>query len=78
MKDEKLISIDRITLLVFCILMAGAIGVSFSCTRSEDGVVVFAAASLTDVLNEVKKRYELEYPATVLFNTILEAPKVWQ
>ena len=68
MKDKKLISVDRITLLGFCLLMVGAIGVSFSCTQSEDEVVVFAAASLTEVLNEVKKRYELEYPATVQYN----------
>ena len=68
MKDKKLISVDRITLLGFCLLMVGAIGFSFSCTRSEDEVVVFAAASLTEVLNEVKKRYESEYPAAIQYN----------
>jgi len=50
------------------VLFIITIGLSSSCGSSDEQVVVFAAASLTDVLNDVKKRYELEHESTVQFN----------
>ena len=63
-----MIPLKSITAPVFWVLFIITIGLSSSCGSSDEQVVVFAAASLTDVLNDVKKRYELEHESTVQFN----------
>ena len=39
-----------------------------SCHSNDDELVVFAAASLTDVLTEVKEKYELQNTTRVQYN----------
>ena len=63
-----MIPLKSITAPVFWVLFIITIGLSSSCGSSDEQVVVFAAASLTDVLNDVKKRYELANESNVKFN----------
>ena len=67
-KEENLVHLNRIVVPVLWIIAIVATGFLFSCGSDDQEVVVFAAASLTDVLNDVKKRYELEQAATVEYN----------
>ena len=68
LKEEKLVHLNRIVLPVLWLLVVVTIGFSFSCGSDDEEIVIFAAASLTDVLDEVKKRYESEHAASVEYN----------
>ncbi len=61
-------NLNIIAIPVFWFLVIVTIGFSFSCGANDKEIIVFAAASLTDVLNDVKKIYELEHSATVEYN----------
>jgi len=65
---QKILHLKRITIPILWLLVIVTIGFSLSCQSNDEEIVVFAAASLTDVLNDVKKRYELEHTATIQYN----------
>ena len=58
----------KIKILTTYFIAAFALMLFFSCHSNEDELVVFAAASLTDVLTEVKEKYEFQNTTKVRYN----------
>lgn len=65
---EGLLNLNKIFSLISCVLVTMFMTFLISCQSNDEELIVFAAASMTDVLNEVKERYELENEVTVQYN----------
>ncbi len=69
MGKQPFITMRKIKILTTYFIAAFALMLFFSCKSSnEDELVVFAAASLTDVLTEVKEKYEFQNTTRVRYN----------
>ena len=65
---SSFITMKKIRILTRCFIGAVALMSFFACHSNEDELVVFAAASLTDVLTEVKEEFEFINKTRVQYN----------
>ena len=65
---SSFITMKKIKILTRCFIAAVGLMLFFGCHSNEDELVVFAAASLTDVLTEVKEEYEFQSKTRVQYN----------
>ena len=68
MGKHTLFTMRKIKILTTFFIMVFALVSVSSCHSNEDELVVFAAASLTDVLTEVKEKYEFQNTTKVRYN----------
>ncbi len=68
MGKRTLSTMRKIKILTTFFIMVFALVSGSSCHSNEDELVVFAAASLTDVLTEVKEKYEFQNTTKVRYN----------